>query len=71
MNESTKPLRITALAVADLAKILASASGRTITIEQVRRIAEQGQLLRVDDTVNLLEYTAYLVGELSRGTAID
>ena len=70
MNQSAKKpspsLKITAIPVADAARILASAFGRQIPPEQVRAIAESGDLIRADDTINLLEYTAYLIHELSR-----
>ena len=70
MSETSgKPgLRITSLAVADAAKVMASAYGRRVTEEQVRQIAERGGLVRADDTINLLEYVAYLVRELAHGS---
>ena len=55
-----KRLSIVAVSPEDLARALSAASGRTITEYQVRTIAEDGQLLAVDDTINLLKYTAYL-----------
>ena len=61
-------LRITSLAVADVAKVLSSAYGRRIDEEQVRQIAQRGGLIHPDDTINLLEYTAYLVRELAHGS---
>jgi hypothetical protein len=57
--------RITALSVEDLAKVLSTASGRQISEEQVRQIAEDGELLHADGTINLLEYVAFLVKEVS------
>ena len=64
----TSGMRITSLTVADVAKVLSSAYGRRIDEDQVRRIAERGGLLRPDDTINLLEYAAYLVRELAHGS---
>ena len=64
----TSGLRITSLTVADAAKVLSSAYGRRIDEEHVRQIAERGGLIRPDDTINLLEYTAYLVRELAHGS---
>ncbi len=68
MHEDRKSLRITALPVADLARVLAAAYGRRISEQQVRDVAERGGLVRPDGTVSLLEYTAYLVEELAHGS---
>ena len=66
-DEPSKTLKITAIPVAEAAKVLASAYGRRVTEEQVRAIAERGGLIRADDTINLLGYVAYLVREASHG----
>jgi hypothetical protein len=65
MHEDRQTLRITALPVADLARILAAAYGRRVTEEQVRDVIEAGGLLRPDGTVSLIEYVAFLVREVS------
>ena len=67
MNELSRPLKITALSVAEVAKVLSSASGRQITEEQVREIAEHGNLVKADGKISLLEYTAFLVREMAHG----
>ena len=67
-HDTAKSLKITAIPVADAAKVLASAYGRRVTEEQVREVAEAGGLIAPDDTINLLEYTAYLVRELAHGS---
>ncbi|MBI1371815.1 MAG: hypothetical protein GC159_03520 [Phycisphaera sp.] len=69
MSQSTdaKPLKTTAISVADAATALSSAFGRRVTEEQVRVVAEAGGLIRGDDTINLLDYVAFLVGEVSHG----
>ena len=59
--------KITALTPAQAAKILAAAHNRRVTEEQVRQVAEEAQLLRADGTFSLIEYTAYLAGEATRG----
>ncbi len=64
---SAEPLKITAVTPEQAAKILASAYGRRITVEQVRAVVEAGDLLRADGTFSLIEYVAYLAGEASRG----
>lgn len=65
---SAESLKITALTPAQAAKVLAAAYGRRITEEQVRQVVEDAQLLRVDGTFSLIEYTAFLAGEATRGT---
>ncbi len=64
-NESKKPLEITALKPADLAVVLSSAYRRKITEEQVLAVAEAGNLLGADGTINLIAYTAFLAQETS------
>ena len=54
---------ITALTPELLASLLSSSFRRAITEEQVRTIAEMGDLLSEGDTINLLQYTAYLTKE--------
>jgi len=64
---AASPLRPTALRIEDAAKILSAAYGKTITAEMVGTIAERGDLLQPDGTINLVHYTAWLVKEVSRG----
>ena len=68
-HDTPKSLKITAISVADAAKILASAYGRRVTAEQVREVVEAGGLLRADGTFSLIEYVAYLAGEVTGGHA--
>jgi len=63
METSQKTLKITALTVADAARVLSSAGGREITEDQVRELAERGELISNDGTMNLIEYVAFLVRE--------
>jgi len=67
-NPAQDGLRITALVPADAARVLSAASGRRITEAQIREVAERGQLLRADGTLNLLDYPAYLVEEMASGS---
>jgi phage tail tape-measure protein len=60
-------LKITSVTPVQAAKVLATAFGRRITEEQVRRIAEEGELLRADDTFSLIEYVAFLAEEAGNG----
>jgi len=66
MNEPSKPLKITALSIAEVAKVLSSASSRRITEEQVAEIAERGGIVKPDGTISLLDYTAFLVREYGK-----
>ena len=67
-NGSKKPLEITAMKPSDLATVLSSAYRRQNTEEQVREVAEAGNLLSANGTVNLIEYTAFLAGEVGVGS---
>ncbi len=66
---SAESLKITALTLSQAAKILASAYRRRIDAEQVREVVEEAQLLRADGTFSLIEYVAYLAGEVTGGHA--
>lgn len=46
-----------------LALLLSNAGQRLVTEQQVRDIAEAGELLSVDGTINLIQYTAFLAKE--------
>ena len=59
-----KTLRLTALSATDLARLLSAASGRRITEEQVREIAESRDLIKADGTISLIEYTASLAHDV-------
>ena len=66
---SAESLKITALTPDQATKILASAYRRRIDAEQVREVVEEAQLLRADGTFSLIEYVAYLAGEVTGGHA--
>ena len=69
-HKPAKPgVRITALTAADAAKILSTAGSRRITADQVRQVAEAGDLLRADGTFSMIEYVAYLAREVAGGLA--
>ena len=63
----TEKLNPAALSPKTLAKLLSASAKRVITEEQVLEIAETGNLLSVDGTINLVQYTAFLIGEKYRG----
>ena len=55
----------TALTPEDLAKLLSVSAKRLITTEQVTEIAEAGNLISTEGTINLIHYTAFMIGEQS------
>lgn len=67
-NGSKKALEITAMKPSELAAVLSSAYRRKITEEQVLEVAEAGNLLATDGTINLIQYTAFLAGEVGVGS---
>jgi len=59
----SSPLDITALSPNMLATLLSNAFRQRITEDQVRIVAEAGNLLSDTDTINLLTYTAFLTAD--------
>ena len=59
--------KITALTPAQAAKILAAAGSRRITEAMVRADIDAGAPTNADGTVNLVNYTAWLVKEMAGG----
>ena len=60
-------LNLTAISPGDLATLLSRSLRRPVSEQQVRDIAEAGNLLTETDTINLIEYTAYLAQEVNFG----
>ncbi|QDU33038.1 hypothetical protein KS4_10790 [Poriferisphaera corsica] len=58
-------LSLTSLTPTQAAQVLASAYGKRVDPGQVQAIAEEGDLLRADGTLNLMEYVAYLASEMA------
>ena len=58
-------LNLTAISPSDLATLFSRSLRRPVTEQQVRDIAEAGNILSETDTINLIEYTAYLAGEVN------
>ena len=65
MNQKT--VKITALTVDELAKLLSQAGRRSISGQQVLAIAEKAGIVRDGSMINLLEYTAFLAREVAGG----
>lgn len=62
-----KPVKITALTADELATLLSQASRRAISGHDVLAIAEAAGIIAPDDTINLIDYTAYLAQEVAGG----
>jgi len=59
----SSPIKISALNVADLATLLRRSGSRTISEDAICRDIENGAPANPDGTVNLINYTAWLVKE--------
>ena len=64
---SEKTPSITALTVAQAAKVLSAAGGRRITEEMLRADIEAGAPVNPDGRLNLVHYTAWLVRGVADG----
>ena len=62
---ATKKIDPAKLTPETLALLLTNAGQKRVTESQVLEIAEAGGLLSVDDTINLIAFTAYLAKESS------
>ena len=60
-------LRLTALTVDQVAKVLSAAGGRRITEEMISADIDVGAPVNPDGTINLVYYTSWLVLEMSIG----
>jgi len=60
-------MRITALSVADVAALLTRVGGKPVTAEMIREDVAAGAPQNPDGTINLVQYAAWLVREVSRG----
>lgn len=56
-------MKVTALPLADLARLLSKSAGRTISPETLRRDVDAGAPVNLDGTINLVHYAAWLVKE--------
>ena len=65
---AAKSAQITRLTAQQLADLLSVSARQKVTAAQVARIVEMGQLSPPDGTINLIEYTAFLISELAHGT---
>ncbi len=58
---------VTALTVAQAAKVLSAAGGRRITEQMLLADIDAGALVNADGTINLAHYTAWLLREAAGG----
>jgi len=65
MNQKT--VKITALTVEELAKLLSQAGRKAISGQEVLAIAEAAGIVRPGGMINLIEYTAFLAKEVAGG----
>ena len=63
--EPNQGLKITALSVPDVTKVLSKSGGKPVTEGMIRKDLEAGAPANPDGTVNLLHYAAWLVREVS------
>jgi len=61
-------LKLTALTADELAKLLSQASRRAVSGQDVLAIAQMAGIVASDGTINLIEYTAFLVQEVFGGS---
>ena len=59
-NVNSPQLRLTALTIADLVKLLKRSGSRTVSEETVKEDVESGAPVNPDGTFNLINYAAYL-----------
>ena len=64
----SRPIKITALTPEEVAKLLSGASRKAVSAADIRAIAETAGLLSADGTINLIQYTAFLVREIAGGS---
>ena len=64
---SETPPTLTALTVAQAAKVLSAAGGRRITEEMLRSDIDAGAPVNNDGTINLVHYAAWLAKEMAVG----
>ena len=63
-----KTIKITALTPQDLAKLLSGASRKAVSAADIQAIAETAGILSANGTINLIQYTAFLVREITGGS---
>ena len=62
----TEKLQPTSLTVEHTSRLLSAAGGKPVTEEMIRKDIEAGAPMNVDGTINLVQYAAWLVREMTR-----
>ena len=65
-GRSDGPLNPQALSPEDVARILTASGWKPVTVEMVRDDIDDGAPVNPDGTINLVQYAAWLVKEMSR-----
>ncbi|MCG3128271.1 MAG: hypothetical protein HUU27_08550 [Phycisphaerae bacterium] len=65
MNGQENKLNPTALSVVDAARMLSAVGGQVVTVEMLRADIAVGAPANADGTINLVQYAAWLVREMS------
>ena len=66
-GQGTSRLNPAALGVADAARVLSRIGGKPITEEMLRADIDAGAPMNANGTINLVQYAAWLVKEMSAG----
>lgn len=65
MGEQENKLNPMALPVADAARLLSAVGGQAVTVEMMHSDIAVGAPANADGTINLIQYAAWLVREMS------
>ena len=64
--QGSESLKITALPLADVAALLSRVGGKPVTADMIRADIDAGAPVNPDGTMNLIQYAAWLVREVTR-----
>ena len=67
MDGPNPRLSPTALPLADAARLLSAVGGQAVTVEMLQADVAAGAPTNADGTLNLVQYAAWLVKEMSSG----
>jgi len=67
MDGRDAKLNPTALPLADAARLLSAVGGQAVTVEMLQADLSAGAPTNADGTLNLIQYAAWLVKEMSSG----
>jgi hypothetical protein len=65
--DNGRPLNPTALALADVARILSASGRKAITVETLQKDIDAGAPVNPNGTMNLVSYAAWIVKDMGRG----